>query len=725
MFKKLQMTLVLVVMVSVSAFAQTRTIVGVVTDASTGETLTGVSIAVDGTQRGTSTNIDGEYSIRASSNNVLVFSFLGFSKQEIPVGNQTTINVALDQDIQNLDEVIVTGYGAIARRQITSSIGQVSSDQLADVSITTADQALQGRVAGVQITGTSGVLGAPTNIRIRGASSISASTVPLVVVDGVPITNPAGTGISAIGSGYGGQGINPLINLNPADIESYEVLKDASASAIYGSRGSNGVILITTKKGRSGSQNVSVNYYGGFTNETNRYDMMSGPEFAKIWNDALMNRYGQIVGLEVPEGDDAVSTDWGDIVAHTGFVQEGNASVSGGNDATQYYISGTFRSEEGYTKRNQLDRYAARVRVDHSVSDDFKVGLSVTPTRTENFRVATSNAVAAPFTYSALHFPNVAAYNEDGSINYGVAPNAIQVFPGNPLGNQEGTDFISTLQQVVASANAEYLINDNFMFNTDFTADLFQLQERQKVGGQTTDGFPVGAAFASNDQYLNYNLNATVTYKNNWEDNNLTILAGTSLQKSERTNFSSSGNTFANDKLKTLNSAATITGGGGSGASFAFQGYLSRINYSYKDRYLLTVTGRYDGSSRFGEENRYGFFPAASAGWIVTDEDFLQSDIIDFLKLRSSYGITGNAEIGNFPSLGLIGFGGDYSGLPGGSLSQLANPGLKWERTTQVDFGLDYGFLGSRIRGAIAYFIKDTDDLLLNVEIPSQTGFTS
>ena len=721
--------LLLGVVFALSMMAQEHTVTGVVTDAETGDPLPGVSVVLIGTTIGAATNAEGEYSVRIPAGyNTLQFSFVGYATQRVSIDARTEINIQLQPDILQLDDILVVGYGEMSRREITSSISRITSEDFADLSLVTFDQALQGRTAGVQFTATSGVLGAPSHIRIRGAASISASTAPLVVIDGVPVTNPTTAGSASVGIGAGGQGINPLLNIDPNDIESIEVLKDASASAIYGSRGSNGVILITTKQGRADQQIVNIRTYSGFVQETNKYDMMNGEEFTRIWNDAGINAFGEDVwpqtGLALPT-EDIVSTDWMDLVRQTGFLTETSASIRGGTDRTRYFISGTYRDEEGFTRGNELQRYSGRVRVDHAVSDRVRIGATLSPSRSDNFRVYTSNAVAAPFTFAALYYPNVPARHEDGSLNLGVAPNPIQAFFGTPISNIEGIDFKSSLTQLVSSANIEWNVMRNLVFNTEVSVDLFQLLEEYKRASFSTDGFPDGNAFSFNDQYTNYNLNSTLSYSERVGDHQYSIMGGFSMQRSDNTAFSVFARGFPSDALKRISSAATPVTVTGTGSSFSFLGYLSRFTYSYRDKYFVTLTGRVDGSSRFGEDERYGFFPAASAGWVVSDEDWFSGIPVDFFKLRASIGQTGNAEIGNFAALGLVGFGFDYDGVPGGRITQLENPELRWEKTTQIDAAVEFGVFENRLRGSVGYYVKNTDDLLLNVPVSRVDGFTT
>jgi len=738
-----------------SAWAQ-QTVSGTVTAADDGTPLPNVTVLVQGTNSGTATNADGEYSVTVpEGGNILVFSSVGFETQEVNINGRSKINVQLSADVAQLDDVVVVGFGTQSRRNVTSSISSVGEEELGNIQLNTLENALQGSAPGVQVTQAGGTLGSPVAVRIRGTASINANSQPLYVVDGVPITQSGGS----IGRDVSGVGIgtNPLVNLNPDDIQDIQVLKDAAASAIYGSRGSNGVVLITTKSGRPGQAQVNFSYSAGFTEATDTYDMMNGQQFTQIWNDAgtnffdvngfddlLNNAFGAdltaeewwfnetgnaaILGTDASlNPEDVNSTDWINLVQRQGFVQNVNASVSGGNEQTQYYISGSFSDEEGYIRGNQLERYSARVKVDHNISDKLKVGLNIAPTLSRNFKRSERNQVDAPITYAALYYPNVEARNDLGEPNLSIDPNAFTAFPGTPLSNLQGTDIDEEFTQTVISSNLLWNITPKLAFDTDVSVEVFQLQTTEKRSDITTDGFGTGTGLNLYSSFLNYNVNSTLTYTDNFGNHDLTALVGTSLQRNENTSFNVSGNNFASNDLKTLNSAASITAGDGDITSYAFLGYLSRISYSFKDKYLATINARVDGSSRFGEDNRYGFFPAASIGWIISDEDFLSgSETLDFLKLRASYGITGNADgIGNFPALALASAGANYDEIPGLTPGQLPNPDLRWEKAQQLDVGIDYGFFNSRLRGSLGYFDKRTSDLLLNRPISATNGFTT
>jgi len=721
---------------SIQVWAQNRTITGKVTDAKDGSALPGVTILLKGTSNGTTTDPNGTYSLEVpEKGGTLVFSFIGYTSQELQIGNKSVINVKLSTSTTQLSDVVVVGYGTQVKRDLTSSVSSVSSSEIENVTLPNISNALQGKAAGVQVTGTSGVLGAPMSVRIRGASSITASSQPLYVVDGVPVVDqPLGDPYGAAMNG----GVSSLINLNPEDIASIQVLKDASASAIYGSRGANGVILITTKQGVQGKTQVKLGYYGGFTQPTKKYDLLNGPEFAKMFNYAMgatfgksnIQAYENAIFGDYLDPTKVPNTDWAKLVTQTGFTQNYKASVSGGDKNTRYYMSAHYQDQGGYIRKNELKNYDALLNVNQQVNDRLQVNLSINPSMSDDRRVPISNAVAAPYTFAALEPPVISAYDKQGELNdatISIPYNGYAAFPGTPLTNRIGTSFHSVTTQINSHATANYqIIPQHLAFNTQFSVQHLQLRENQKRSSKTTDGYPNGYGYAQNDEFLNYSWNNIATYTNNWGDHNLKVEGGVTLERNVEHFFDVEGNTFPNDKFRTLNSAANITGGSGMITSYAFQNNVLRINYAYKDRYLINLTGSYNGSSRFGSNNRYGFFPAASVGWIMTEESFMKDlHWLNFLKVRGSYGITGNGNISNFQALGLVGSGADYNGIPGLHPTQLANNDLKWEKTAQLDIGLDFHLFDSRIRGTFDYYNKQTKDLLLSVPVPATNGFRS
>ncbi len=715
--KQLSLVLLLVLGSAVSLVAQ-RTIQGTITD-DAGEPLIGATVLVKGTSSGTVTDIDGQYSLNVPVGaNSLVYSYTGYVTQEVAIGASNVMDVTMEPDVAQLDEVIVTGFGTQSRRLSTSSVASVDNKAFENVSVQSFDNALAGRLPGVSVQSNSGTLGSQSQIRVRGVGSIGASNQPIFVVDGLIIND------NVDGFNLGGPGTNPLININPDDIASIDVLKDAAATSIYGARGANGVIVITTKAGSYNQKpQVNLGYYTGFSDPTNQYDLLNGQQYAELWN-----RAADAVGsdLKYPDPASEPSTDWLEEVSRTGTVNNVTAGVSGGTQTAKYFFGGTFRDENGWIESTNLKRYSFRANIEQQLSDKWLAGINLNPSRTVNLRQNEDNNVASPQTYAALFFPNVAARDEDGNVLGGIQPTSIGLtqFAGTPLGNIVGQDINLTTNQILGRLYTEFRPMNKLKLRTEFSGQLQEVVDNVKQSSQTTDGFGAGGTGdAANSNALAWNWNSFATYTDAIGRHNFDATLGFSLQREEQSSFSVFGNNFADDRLITLDNAAEITGGGGNRTEANFVGYLGRINYNFDNKYLLTLSGRYDGSSRFGENNRYGFFPGVSAGWVISEEPFMQnSSFFDFLKVRGSWGLSGNAEIGNFAARGLVGFGRDYNFIPGFRNNQLQNSDLEWEKAETVDFGVDFGFLDNRVRGSVVYYIKDTRDLILNAPLPATIG---
>jgi len=742
MQKKLLLVLALLMVTLYSAMAQTRTVTGRVTAATDGSGLPGVTVVVRGTTSGTSTDVNGQYSIALpdATNPTLVFSFVGMTTQEIPVGNRTTLNVALGADATQLEEVVVVGYGTQAKADITGSIARVTSREIENLPVTSVENALQGRAAGVYINSGSGKLGSAMQIRIRGASSVSASNQPLYVIDGIPVTT---TDLGSASS----EPINPMADINPNDIESIEILKDASAAAIYGSRASNGVILITTKKGKVGKSKVDLNYYTGVSSPTRLRDWMDRDEYIAYFTEAA-TRGAKYDYLNNPDGwtdeaeaidyylnedfyptmdflnpdwrTDNTDTDWQDQALQNGSISQYSVSVNGGDEKTRFFISGSHLDQTGIIVGNEFQRSSGRINLDHSVSKKFKIGTNLSLIRTINTRVPDDNAFSNPLQLVALT-PISPLYSDSMQTSY----NRNTLYYNNLIELDNATN-ISTNYRTISNFFGSYEFIPGLTLRAQFGLDFFNLDEDIYRGRQTEDGGPTGYGYSNQVRSLNYTTNTTLAYNKTFNEiHNLDVLAGMEFQESDVRSTSSEAQGFPNDQFKKIASAAVITSGSTTGNDYTFLSYFSRANYNLRGKYLLSASARLDGSSRFGSDNRYGFFPSASAGWIVSEETFLsESNAVSFLKLRTSYGVTGNSEIGNFASRALYS-AIPYANLAGIYFSSLPNPELSWETTRQVDVGIDFGFLNNRISGEIDYYVKKTEDLLINVPLPATSGFTT
>jgi TonB-linked SusC/RagA family outer membrane protein len=702
---------------------QAQAITGTITDGQ-GETLIGASVLAKGTTSGSVTDIDGKFSLNVPANTeFLVVTYTGFNTQEVPlIAGQTVYSITMTENTTTLDQVVVTGYGTQTRRRLTTSIASVSGAEVFDgVPISSFENALQGRLPGVTINSNSGTLGAQTSIRVRGIGSINSDNQPLFVIDGVIMES------NIEGNALGGPGTNPLVNINPADIESIDVLKDAASAAIYGARGSNGVVLITTKSGDYNQPTkISFNQQTGFTSPTNQYDLLSGPQYAEYWNRATLANGGfnptDNPGEFYSDPASEPTADWLDLVTGRGLLSETTANVSGGNKNIKFFLGGTYRDEDGWIETTNLKRYSIRMNVEAKLGDKFRAGINLNPSRTVNNRQNEDNNVASPLTYSALAFPNVDPFDADGNTRGGVVPTSIGDvrFAGTPLVNLEQQNISLTTNQVLAKTFLEFNPVGTLRFRTEFGTQYLSLTDFQKSSSLTTDGFGAGGtASAQFQEVMNYTWENTATYLHEFGNSSIDILAGFSVQNSAQRTLNVNGNTFADDRLLTLNSAAEITGGGGFNTGYRFVGYFTRAQYSLNDKLFINGSLRYDGSSRFGREVLYGLFPAISAAYDLAG-DF--NSPFDQLKLRASYGLTGNAGIGDFPSAGLVGFGNDYNFSPGFRLNQLENTELTWENAASFDVAVDFSLASGFLNGSIGYFIKNTSDLLIDVPQPESNG---
>ena len=718
-----------------SAIAQGVRVSGKVTSAEDGSSLPGVTVQVKGGTAGTQTDASGDYSLSVpSGSTTLVFSFVGLASQEVAIGNRTTINVSLSADTRSLEEVIVTGYGTQSKRNVTGNIAKISGTDIQGVPVTSFEQALQGRAAGVQITALNGKVGQGMQSRIRGASSVTASNEPLYVLDGIPLT--------ANNQGTSSAPLNPLADINFNDIESFEILKDASAAAIYGSRASNGVVLITTKKGKSGKTKFNIGYQMGSSQPTRRREWLNTAEYVELFTEAAQAGIDQeylpanyITGslasrfTRYAAGDEAgwreskFDTNWEDEAFQKAPMGQLDFSASGGDAKTRFFVSGQYLDQKGILIKNSFERLSGRVNLDHKASEKMTLGVNMNIARTVNNRLSNDNAFSTPMQIIALPpmTPVIDPRTNQLSGNY--------TLYFNPLLNRDFSDNVSTGNRTIGNVFGEYKFTNWLKFRSEWGADIYTLNENQYFGRETArnSGAPNGTGFSSFAQVTNYTTNNFFTLGQTFaEKHDVDAVIGMSYQESNAIFNELTGREFPSNAYRRIVSAARITEGESEGTDFSFLSYFARANYRLSNKYLLSLSGRIDGSSRFGANNRYGFFPAASVGWIVSEESFMQGiSALSLLKLRASYGLTGNAEVNNFASYGLFSGDAGYAGIPGQRPTQIENPDLRWEQTAQTDIGLEFGLFGGRISGEVDYYIKDTRDLLLNVNVPGTSGFRS
>jgi TonB-dependent starch-binding outer membrane protein SusC len=684
------------------SMAQEIPISGKVTSAEDQQPIPGVTIKIRGASTGTITGLDGQYTINAPSNGVLVFSFVGMETQELEINGRREINVKMEEARIDLGEVVVMGYSTSSKKLISGSVGVVKEEELKSIPMRTVNGVLQGKSAGVVITQNSGTPGAQSTIRIRGGSSINANNQPLVVVDGIPVITGSYGQI-----GYSGQEIDALSDINPNDIEQITVLKDGSATAIYGARASNGVILITTKKGSLQQTNVNLNTSFGWQvlPQERLLDMMN----AEQWN--------EYKGTDVQ----GIDTDWMEEILQVAPTSNTELSVSSGNDKTRLYVSGTYYNQEGVVKSTDYDRYSGRLNVDHKLLKNLTIGGGVSMTYSKNRRVEGDQTLFGPLP-NAMSLPAIfPVYNEDGTYNED-GPYANPVAICNETVNEAYTN------RTNGNVFLEYKFLDGFVFSSKWSADIYNLREHEYDPitvrqGAKYNGLGIeGTSYVSN-LVSNNVLQYSKTVK---EKHNLEALAGFSFEKYASRYTYIEAIDFPNENLQYIESASTIRAASASAVNSAMNSYFGQFRYNYLYKYIFTLTARADGSSKFGENNKYGFFPAGSFAWRISEESFMENaGKVDDLKIRLSAGLTGNDGIPNFASLGLYSGGYDYEGSSGIAPTQLPNPDLKWETTMQTGLGFDLAMFNSRISFTGDIYYNKTRDLLLARPLPPSTGYYS
>ncbi len=741
------------------------TLTGVITD-DTGSPLPGASVAEKGTTNGVVSGFDGTFSIAVTdSNAVIVISYLGFDSVEVNAADfSDDMTISLSESSSALDEIVITGYGRQVKRNITGAVSSISLKQIEDLPLATFENAIQGQIAGVQVTEASGEPGAGATVRVRGVGSISAGNEPLYVIDGFPISKNVGLGVQGDNfrrrSSFRPPSQNPLANLNPNDIESIQVLKDASTASIYGSRGSNGVIIITTKRGKKGgAPSFSYNSFFGTQSVANKLDLMNSAELIDYNRDATNNAYLQrnpgasatdpnrvrtnaawrlAEDVLSPSG---VDVDWQDVIFRSAMVQTHNLSVSGGSDNSSYYISGNFFDQDGIIEKSNFKRYSLRVNLEVDLNERTRIGLNLAPSYVVSDKVpAGSPYFARPpgIVYSAIvHAPFIKPYNPDGSINqlnnqsYVLTPEGQTTSftsASNPLAIIEAIDDQLNQNRTFGNIFAEYDLMDNLTFKSYFGVDinnykrnfyrasslLYRTAKTGETYGQT-----------ASSESLSWVAEQTLNYSKEIGSHTIDALVGYTAQKEKIDISSAVADTFPDDLVKTI-SGGQIASGSAVQEEWSLVSLLAKVNYSYEDRFLATASLRSDSSSRFGRGNKTGVFSSFSAGYRISED--IKADWLSDLKLRASWGETGNFLIPNYASIGLL---SSYNTTFDGTLtngiapSTISNQDLSWEKTASFDIGLDFGFLNDRIYGSLEYFKSTTTDLLLAVQIPSALGFTN
>ncbi|MEQ9204190.1 MAG: TonB-dependent receptor [Cyclobacteriaceae bacterium] len=708
------------------AWAQ-RTVSGKVTD-DNGETVPGINVVLKGTTTGTTTDLDGNYRLSVPEDGgTLVFSFIGLATQEVEVGARSIIDVDMDADVQQLTEVVVTGYGTEMKRDVTGSISNVGTKELLNIPSQSFDRALQGRAAGVQVQAASGAPGGAVNIQIRGIGSLSNND-PLYIVDGVQVRS----------AGIAGQGSsNPLGSINPQDIESIEILKDAAAAAIYGAQSANGVVIVTTKRGKANTTDVELNFQTGFTNPVDVYDVMSAQELAGLKREAYTN-----AGLNTAVSDaifgnpEDPSTftpyDWVDGM----FVDRAPLSVfqfriSGGSESTRFLISGSSESQDGQILMSNWNRKNVRLNLDHKASEKLRFSASIGLTSQNQFgTIEQGNFVNSPFVATYAAQPNSPAYTESGEFELYPAH-----FPNTSAGHLFNYNIVqgvfeerreSFARQAIASATLVYNPIESIAITVLGGADVANTQSINERP-PTIPAFAGlrGQVLYDDRAILNWNSSVTVSFTETFaDDHNVSLLIGGELKEETFERNTATGRNFANPALRLLDDAATPFAVGGTYTEWQRAGGFVRGSYNFKNKYYINGTFRRDGHSRFGAQNRVGDFWSVGTSYRLIEEDFMRNvSFLDDLKLRFSYGVLGNANgIGNYEAISSFQGARQYLGAAGQALV-LANDQLSWEESKQMNFGVDFGFLKNRLTGSLDVFRNDTGNQLFPVPLSDDSGF--
>ncbi|WP_431242380.1 SusC/RagA family TonB-linked outer membrane protein [Flavobacterium sp. P21] len=696
------------------AVAQGGAISGTVTD-NKGVPIPGVNIVLKGTKISTQTDFDGNFKIQANTGDVLVASYVSFATIEVKASNAMTIKMVETQN--ELEAVLVVGYGTQSKKNLTDNIARVTAKDIQQVPVANVQNALVGKLAGVQITQTNGKVEGGMNIRVRGVASISASTQPLYVLDGIPLITDD--------ESSNGAPTNPLLTLSPNEIESIDVLKDASSAAIYGARGANGVVIITTKKGKEGKGNFSLNFSQGISEATHTKKFLNAKQYVELLQEAGRN-VDDLESVEdeleyLSQGTDwrngEIDTNWQDIALRTGYTTDADFSVSGGDDKTKYFFAGAYNNTTGIVDSNDLERITARSNVSHKITDHFTAGMNIGFSRSVINRVQDDNSFSTPM-QSVAQAPISQARLEDGTPN----PNTEYV---NYLLAKDNTSWKTIMRRVTGKIFGELKLVKGLKFNSDFAYDLLTQTEDYWQGKNAPFMATDGAVFATSVNTESYIFSNYFTYDLTFAENHtINAVAGMEFNKYNRRYQDVNSIYFPNDSFHTVDGGAEVNEGHGSETDYAFVSQFGRFNYSFKNKYLFKASIRRDGSSRFGKNERFAVFPAFSAGWVMSQEEFLKDNtVLSYLKLKASWGQVGNAEVGNFASRQLY-RPSSYNLKSGLTFSQAGNDNLTWEKSSQTDVGVEVGFI-NKINLEVDYYDKRTDGLLFAKPLALSSGATS
>ena len=724
--------------------AQNRTVSGKVTDAS-GTPVSNASVIVKGTRIGTTSNASGNFSFSVPSNaKALIVSAVGLASLEVTIPANGNVSVTLQQDDKKLDEVIITGYQVRRKRDEAGAVSTVRGKEIENLPNPSLDKALQGRAAGVLVQSNNGIPGGGINVRIRGTGSFLAGTQPLYVIDGVQLNNRDDANFTES---------NPLAFLNPNDIESIDILKDAASAAIYGAQASNGVVIVTTKKGRAGKTRFQFNTYVGQATALKKLDVLNSQQLFQLRAEAVGNANNLpadnlavqrfvLNEYRIPIGNittsklaaDAIAAlptyDWQDAAFKSGAIQNYEISASGGNDRTTFRLSSSYNIQEAIVSKANFKRGTLKLDVSNKATEKLTINTSINAsTFDQNVPFATSGSfLGSPAFASATIFPFNPIYNPDGTY-FGIPPaNVAGILNQNVIAVNEFNQGFNRSNQLVGNISLDYKVKPWLTYRSFFGLDYRLIQGKRFTDPRTPDGFArKGLGQVESEWNTNLISTQTLNFNFNVEDKHkIDGLVGYEFRRENQEGVGAIGEGFPTYQFTTLNTAATPLSTSEFFSGYRRQSVFTNINYNYDGKYILSGIMRYDGSSRFGAKYRYGVFPSIRFAWNLDSEDFLaNSTWINSLRFRASYGITGNDQIGNFAGLGLYGAASPYNGQPGITFSQLANPELRWEKNRTTNLGLDFSFFDNRIFGSLEAYDKITADLLLSQPLQLTTGFSS
>ena len=732
---------ILAVLFSPSLQAQSLEIKGKVTDTNQ-EPLIGATILVQGTEQGTITDINGNFQVKTDPKATLIISYTGFSSKIIVVGNQTVWNIMLEPEDLKLDEVVVIGYGSQRKSQITGAISSLKGKDIQDQPVSNLANSMQGRVAGLNVMSASGTPGAGLLVNVRG------NNAPLYVVDGIPLLSESNSGLSTSfdlqGQNVGsGQTLSSISDINPNDIESIEVLKDASAAAIYGARAANGVILITTKRGKSGGQEASFNIYSGIQQIARPIKFMDSKEMVGLIEEARANDLAIFKKDPSYFGDNfdpsvltdpldnfdlssEVNTNWLNEVSRLAPINNYEFSFRAGNEKTKYFTSLGYFDQQGVIIENYYKRFNYRLNLDHEINSRFKLGITFNTTYSKNRRSFNDNTYTGIITNALGASPLMPAYEEDGSYA-GFEDYQANWLSDNPVKSAKEIRAFTNGYRALGTLAGEYKFSNKLYFKSSMSADVHFNFDTQFKSPLTADAEAFGgASYEGNFRNVTWLNENTLHYSDTKNGNTLSLLGGVTMQRTQIDRSSALGQGFPPGALERISSAANIINATSEGTSFALLSFLSRINYDIKNRFLFTFTSRADGSSRFSKNNRFGFFPSGAVAWRISKEPFFNGlkQVFSDFKIRMSAGLTGDQEIGDFQNITFY-TASRYAGRSGYQLRNLADPDLTWQTNSMFNIGLDYEMADGKIGGSLEFFNSLKSNLLSEDLIPATTGFTS